>query len=95
MKGLSHNIGETNKAVQRMFWTLGSHNQELRKFPPATPRTYTFEDKEHRFDDRRYGELQQDVRRVPIQPEKFPDMPDRPAKADNNAHRFVDYARPT
>lgn len=95
MKGLSHNLGETNLALQRMLWTIASHNQEPANFPPATPRTYTFEDKEHRFDDRRYGQLQQDVRRPPIQPELFANMPDRPAKKDNNAHRLVDYARPT
>lgn len=93
-KGLSHNFGATNLAVQRMLWTAAKYNAEPSPYPPTMPATFTFEDKKHTFDDRRYGQAQQDVRRPPVQPFQVPPMPDRTARLDDNAHRLVDIVFP-
>lgn len=94
VKGSTAPLGDVNQAVQRMLWTQASRNAEPAAFPPSMPATLSFEDKEHRFDDRRYGQVQQGVRRPAVQPEAFPRMPDRPARPDDNNHRLVDYVRP-
>lgn len=93
-KGLSHNLGETNAAVRQMLWAAASANAEPRQYPPSMPPTFTYEDKRHQFDDRRYGNLQENVRRPPIQPYVVPVMPLKGAPLDDNAHRILDVVFP-
>ena len=54
------------------------------------PATFTYEDKKHSFDNRLFGELQEDVRRPPVQPWIVPSLPNKVAPLDDNAHRLVD-----